>query len=149
MKIRQVGQMETNRLTRTEVGATNTESSEVLFRRSFANETNATYLKQIEGMIGNITEQGAIVAKRADMKELQKYRLMVTELLNETVSNGFAFSKSANMSSRGRAKVYATIKKVNDKMDSMTKKLLEQEKENINLLDDVDDIRGLLGDMYL
>ncbi len=149
MKIQQVGQMETNRLTRTEVGSANTDNSEVLFRRSFTNETNATYLKHVEGLIGNITEQGMIVAKRADMKELQKYRQMVTELLNETVSNGFAFSKSANMGARGRAKVFATIKKVNDKMDSMTKKLLEQEKDNINLLDDVDDVRGLLVDMYL
>ncbi len=149
MKIQQVGRMKSDRLARTGVEPTTTDSNEVLFRRSMTNETNNAYLKHIESLIGNISEQGLVVAKRADMKELQKYRMMVTELINETVSNGFAFSKSANMSTRGRAKVFATIKTVNEKMDEMTKKLLNEETENINLLDDVDDIRGLLVDMYL
>ncbi len=149
MKVQQVGQLNVDRLTRTEKGATGIESNEVLFRRSFTNEANNTYLKYVEGLIGDITKQGEVVAKRADMTELQKYRFMVTGLINETVSNGFAFSKSANMSARGRAQVFATIKKVNDKLDEMTKKLLEQEKDNIDLLDDVDDVRGMLVDMYL
>ena len=38
---------------------------------------------------------------------------------------------------------------VNEKLDMLTKKVLEKEKENIDLLNDIDDIRGLLVDMYL
>jgi uncharacterized protein YaaR (DUF327 family) len=69
-------------------------------------------------------------------------------LLNETVSNGFVFEKEGKLGVNGRSKIFATIKKINDKLDEMTQQLLEDEKKNINLLDDIDDIRGLLVDMY-
>ena len=106
-------------------------------------------MRRIEGLMADITRQGEVVAKRADMGELQKYRAMVTSLINETVSNGFAFKKSGGMNSRGRSKVFAMIQQVNEKLDNMTKKILEEQKDNLDLLNDVDDIRGLLVDMYM
>lgn len=125
------------------------ESKELIFRSKLTTEKESAYIRRIEGLIGDIEEQGKKLAERADMAEMQKYRELITGLVNETVSNGYAFAKEGKIGVNGRSKIFAMIRTVNEKLDSMTKKILEEEKDNINLLDDVDDIRGLLVDMYL
>lgn len=122
---------------------------ELIFRSKLTTETENVYIKRIEGLVQDIERQGAKLAERADMAEMQKYREMITSLMNETVSNGFAFSKEGKIGVNGRSKIFAMIRTVNEKLDAMTKKILSEERDNINLLDDVDDIRGLLVDMFL
>lgn len=122
---------------------------ELVFRSKLTTETKSVYEKQIRELVGQIEAQGKRLAERADMGEMQKYREMITRLLHETVSNGFAFHKEGKIGINGRSKIFAMIKTVNEKLDGITRKLLSAEKENIDLLDDIDDIRGLLVDMYL
>ena len=149
MKIQNINAAQIEHFPRNEIKISQNTDIELEFRRSLTNETEAVYMRRIEGLMADITRQGEVVAKRADMGELQKYRAMVTSLINETVSNGFAFKKSGGMNSRGRSKVFAMIQQVNEKLDNMTKKILEEQKDNLDLLNDVDDIRGLLVDMYM
>ena len=123
--------------------------AEVSFRREMTRLGAAEYDKHIQKMTEKIFEQGERVAKKADITELQKYREMITELLNETVSNSYEFDKSANLDRRGRHRVFATINHVNEKLDELTKEILEGQKDNLILLDKVDDIRGMLVDLFL
>ncbi len=119
------------------------------FSRHLTDMGNAQYEEHITKLVGRIFEQGEIVKSKADMKELQKYRQMISELMNETVSNSYVFDKSGTFDSSGRHKIYATIKKINDKLDNMTQGLLDDQSENINLLSQVDDIKGMLVDLFL
>jgi uncharacterized protein YaaR (DUF327 family) len=118
------------------------------FKRHLSNESEQVYTEHIKSLISDIEKQGTILCRRADMGELQKYREMITCLMNETVSNGFAFHKEGRIGFNGRNKVFATVRRINEKLDEMTQKILNTEKTNLNLLNDVDDIRGLLVDMY-
>lgn len=120
-----------------------------IFKSKLTSETKSAYLCHIQTLIGDIEKQGKIVVKRADMAELQKYREMITQLINETVSNGFVFQKEGAIGNNGRSKIFVMIRTINEKLDGMTKKLLEEEKDTIQFLNDVDDIRGLLIDMYM
>jgi len=107
------------------------------------------HMKRINDLVQRITEQGALVAKRADIKELQRYREMISELINETVSNSYAFSKGGTFDARGRHKVFALVKKVNEKLDELTQEVLKNESDNLTLLDMLDGINGLLLDMLM
>lgn len=150
MKVGNVSGMAMEAMHRMETEEEVTETGkELVFRSKLTTETENVYIKRIEGLVHDIERQGAKLAERADMAEMQKYREMITSLMNETVSNGFAFSKEGKIGVNGRSKIFAMIRTVNEKLDSMTKKILSDEKDNINLLDDVDDIRGLLVDMFL
>lgn len=149
LKVNQVGTMMPGATARHETEEVESGSKELIFRSKLTTEKESAYLKRIEALIGDVERQGKKLTERADMAEMQKYREMITSLINETVSNGFAFAKEGRIGVNGRSKIFAMIRTVNEKLDSMTKKILSEEKENINLLDDVDDIRGLLVDMYL
>lgn len=126
------------------------ETGRVLaFERHLSEIKGAAYEKQIKTLIEDIERQGAVLCRRADMAEMQKYRGMITGLVNETVSNGYLFSKEERFGANGKSNVFAVIRRINEKLDEMTQKALSNEKENIDLLDDTDDIRGLLVDLYL
>lgn len=119
------------------------------FKRQLTDMSDEGYRRHINDLITEITRQGELLGKRADIKELQKYRGMVTELLNETVSNAYAFSKNNAFDSRGRHRVYAMIKKVNLDLEQLTEEVLKEQSDNLRVLDLVDDIRGLLVDIYM
>lgn len=149
MNVKGVAPVSLDRVSKSNIDEGMAGGAKVLqFKRHLSNESEHAYTEQIKSLISDIEKQGAILSRRADMGELQKYREMITSLMNETVSNGFVFNKEGNIGMNGRNRVYVTIRKINEKLDEMTQKILNDEKSNLNILNDVDDIRGLLVDMY-
>lgn len=149
MKVKSVSPVALDRVSKSSIEESFDGGGKVLqFRRHLSNESENAYTEHIKSLITEIEKQGSILSRRADMGEMQKYREMITCLMNETVSNGFVFNKEGRIGINGRNKVFVTIRKINEKLDEMTRKILDDEKTNLNLLNDVDDIRGLLVDMY-
>lgn len=149
MNVKSVAPVSLDRITKSGVEESIGGGGKVLqFKRHLSNESEHAYTEHIKSLISEIEKQGAVLCRRADMGELQKYREMITRLMNETVSNGFAFHKEGIIGINGRNKVFVTIRKINEKLDEMTQKILNGEAKNLSLLNDVDDIRGLLVDMY-
>lgn len=150
MKIQKINQPfmeQTQAIVKDEAAQSHTNSVE--FKRQLSELTNAQHEQYVKGLIDDISAQGALLAKRADLREFHKYKEMIRSLINETVSNGFAFSKFRKFDARGRNKTFAIIQQINTRLDEMTAKLLEEEADHIELLRSVDDIRGMLVDLLM
>ena len=119
------------------------------FERHMSDLSEARYQTYIQQLVGSIAEQGERMAKRADLSEFHRYREMIRKLLDETVSNGFAFRKYRKFDMRGKNKTFALIQCINDKLDEMLRMLLAEEADHLALLSTVDDIRGMLVDLML
>ena len=119
------------------------------FKRQLTSLKHSDYEAYIKDLMQKVSAQGEIVARKCDIRELQKYREMITDLLNETVSNSYAFGRTSQFDSKGRHKVYAVIHKVNSKLDELTEEVLKEQSDNIKVLGMVDDVRGLLVDLFL
>ena len=124
-------------------------ASSVPFSRYLTELSESRYQAYISQLVGSIAEQGERMAKRADLREFHRYREMIRKLLDETVSNGFAFRKFRKFDMRGRNKTYAIIQCVNEKLDEILKALLSEEADHLALLSSVDDIRGMLVDLLM
>ena len=96
-----------------------------------------------------IAKQGKKLADRVDIKELRTYKRMISDFLDEAVGNSRKFSKQSFLDRRGRHKVYAVIKKVNEELDELTKEVLSEEKDRIMILKRLDDIKGLILDIIM
>lgn len=96
-----------------------------------------------------IAEQGVKLAEKVDIRELQKYKKLISDFLDEAVGNSRKFSKQSFLDRRGRHKVYAVIKKVNEELDELTQEVLRDEKDRIKILKKLDDIKGLILDLIL
>lgn len=128
---------------------TETETEGKVFRAQYDELLEEDAAEYIEGKMREITELGNKLCEKADMAQLNRYKSLIRELMNFAVSNSYKFTKSNNFDSRGRGKVYGLIKKVNEKLDKLTNTFLNDERDNIDIVASVNDIRGLLVDMFL
>lgn len=119
------------------------------FQRHFNDFSQEEYRKYIEELKNKIFEQGEAIKSSADIQGFMKYRKLISELINEAASNAYITSKTGTFDSKGRHKVFIMIKKINGRLDEMAQEVLSQESDNIKMLQMVDDIRGMLVDMFL
>ena len=102
---------------------------------------------KLDGLMKDIEEQGARIAKHMDIKDMKRYRATIKEFMNEVVSRSHEFSRENFLDRRGRHRVYGIIKQVDKNLDELAEELIKEEKDNIAILGKIDDIRGLLLDI--
>lgn len=68
--------------------------------------------------------------------------------MNEIVTHSHQFSRENFLDRKGRHRVYGIIKKINQTLDELAEELLCEEKDHIAILSKVDEIRGLLLDIF-
>lgn len=119
------------------------------FKNQLIRAEDSNYEQHIKSLLDRIDEQGETLAKRVDVRELRKYRKLISEFLDVALSNSKKFSRQSLLDRRGRHKVYTVIKNVNDELDKLTQDVMSSEKDNISLLKRLDDIRGLILDLFL
>lgn len=100
-------------------------------------------------LMGQIEKQGEQLSKTMDVKELKNYKQLISDFMNELVNNALKFSKQSHFDRRGRHKVYAIVKKVNAKIEELSREFLKEEKDNIKILESIGSIRGMLLDLYM
>ena len=100
-------------------------------------------------LIADIERQGDILGKTMDLRELKKYKKLISEFMDEAVSSSLEFSKQSFFDRRGRHKVYAQVKKINAKVEELSREFLKDEKDNIKILESIGSIKGMLMDVYM
>ena len=103
--------------------------------------------EKLKGMIQDISEQGDKIAKHMDIRDMKRYRNLVKEFMNEVTANSHAFSRENFLDRRGRHRVYGIVKEVDKSLDDLAQELLKDEKDNLAILNKIDDIRGMLLDI--
>ncbi len=110
---------------------------------------NDNLMEKLNGLIDEITAQGKKIADHMDIKDMRKYRSLITEFMNEVVTNSHQFSRENFLDKRGRHRVYGIVKLVNKDLDELAKELIKTEKNHIAILDKTGEIRGLLLDLMI
>ena len=98
-------------------------------------------------MMEDITQQGKRLGKHMDIRDMKRYRNLVKEFMNEVTANSHEFSRENFLDRRGRHRVYGIVKEVDKSLDELAQELLKNEKDNLEILKKVDDIRGMLLDI--
>ncbi|WP_026508408.1 YaaR family protein [Butyrivibrio sp. MC2013] len=99
-------------------------------------------------MMEDIQQQGKLISKKHDIKDMQRYRKMIREFLNEVVSRSHTFTRENFLDRRGRHRVYGIIRLVDENLDELAKALFADEKDNITIMGTIGDIEGLLLDLF-
>ena len=99
-------------------------------------------------MMQNISMQGRQISKKHDIRDMQRYRTMIREFLNEVVTRSHSFSRENFLDKKGRHRVYGIIRLVNQNLDALTQEMLKEEKDNITIMGIIGDIEGLLLDNF-
>jgi len=119
------------------------------FRRTLTDMSKELYTARLTEMKNEIDEQGKLLGERVDVRELEKYRRLIREFLDEIVSNGYTFSREDAYASRGKHRYIATVQIVDKKLDELGKEVIKEQADKIEILNKIDDIRGLLLDLMM
>lgn len=103
--------------------------------------------EKLSSLMKEIEEQGAKITKHMDIRDMKRYRNLVKEFMNEVTANSHEFSRENFLDRRGRHRVYGIIKEVDRSLDDLAQELLKEEKDNLEILKKIDDIRGMLLDI--
>jgi len=142
-KINQVQQ--TNQIQQTE----QVQQTDDQFKFTLASKLEDSGLAQrLTSMMQDIQQQGKLISKKHDIKDMQRYRKMIKEFLNEVVTRSHTFSRENFLDRKGRHRVYGIIRLIDEDLDDLTKELFKDEKDNIAIMGKIGDIEGLLLDIF-
>ena len=108
---------------------------------------DAELQEKLTNLLNDIATQGKLLSEHMDIRDMKRYRGLVKDFLNEVVNRSHKFSRENFLDRRGRHRVYGMIKLVDEKMDELASALVRDEKDHIDILNRVDEIRGLLLDI--
>lgn len=103
---------------------------------------------QLSLMMEDIIQQGNRLSRRMDVRDMKQYRKLIQEFMNEIATHSHQFSRENFLDRKGRHRVYGIIKKINMTLDELAEELLNEEKDNLAILSKIDEIRGLLLDIF-
>lgn len=113
-----------------------------------SNIEEAELAQRLNTMMEEIVMQGDKLVKRMDVKDMKHYRALIKEFMNEIVNRSHKFSRENFLDRRGRHRVYGIVRLVDEKLDELAQELVKDEKDHIMILSKVDEIRGLILDIF-
>ena len=108
---------------------------------------DAELQEKLTNLMNDIATQGKLLSEHMDIRDMKRYRGLVKDFLNEVVNRSHKFSRENFLDRRGRHRVYGMIKLVDEKMDELATALVQDEKDHLDILNKVGEIRGLLLDI--
>lgn len=114
-----------------------------------SNIEEAGLAERLQGMMDEITMQGEKIKKKMDIRDMLRYRSLIKDFLNEVVNRSHKFQRENFLDKRGRHRVYGIIRQVDDALDGLAQELLKDEKDGLAILGRIDEIRGLLLDIFM
>lgn len=105
--------------------------------------------EKITALMEEITQQGERISKKKDIRDMKKYRSLIKEFMNEVINHSHEFTRENFLDRRGRHRVYGIIRLVDENLDALAQALVKEEKDNMEILSKIGEIRGLLLDLFM
>lgn len=105
--------------------------------------------EQLTRLMGDISAAGDRVARNRSLRELTRFKMLVKRFLQETVDHGMEMKQSHTWNRFGEGRRLKIVETIDEHLVELAKELLEEEKETIDLLDRIGEIKGLLINLYM
>lgn len=108
-----------------------------------ANKDNAEH--HLGEMLKDIEKLGKKLTSTRSVEDADSYKRKIQEYLDYVVKNAYVLRKEAGPFNYG---VHVRIEVINKKLDELTRVVINEQKDNLELADKISEIRGLLIDVY-
>ena len=134
------------------IPAASSKSGEKSFSQSFGQQMNdqqrQEYRERVETLFGEIRKDAQNLLRKKNLAQFEAYRQRISVLLGEILQHGYLFESEKIRDGRGHERIYATVSVVDDKMESLGNDLLKENSEQLDLISRMDEIRGLIMDLF-
>ncbi len=140
MKVRNIGLN-----TRINIESNNSKSK-LDFSDSFNQINRSKTKEELEAYIKEIKTTGERLAVTQNYTDVIKYKQVIKGYLKSIVDYVYDLNKNDSFWDKN---YFTTVKTVNEKLEEITKELIYEQKENIDVAAKIDEINGLLIDIYM
>lgn len=81
-------------------------------------------------------------------ENLLRYKRKVQEVLRHLVQQSYSVNESTFYDPQGRRRLMVLVESIDQKLEQLTRDFLEEQDPGLNLVSRLDEIRGLLLDLY-
>ena len=111
-------------------------------------QTQKIKRQELESFLGRLETQGKKLAQSLSIRDLKDFRDMVKSFLRSTFGQSRKMQEESSWDFQGRPKVMARIAKIDQSLDELGKQLLDQQAKPLEVLTKIDEIRGLIVDLF-
>ncbi len=104
--------------------------------------------ERLDTLLKDIDEQAKSLANGYNINDLVKYKTLVKNFLQEAVQKMYKIKEEVGWDRRGRHKVYSLVEVVDKELEELTHLVMSEQKDNISILKKLDEIKGMLVDIY-
>ena len=105
--------------------------------------------EQLTRLLGDISAAGDRVARSRNLRELARFKMLVKRFLQETIEHGMEMKQSHTWNRFGEGRRLKIVETIDERLVELAEDLLIEEKESIDLLDKIGEIKGLLINLYM
>ena len=105
--------------------------------------------EQLTRLMGDISAAGDRVARSRNLRELARFKMLVKRFLQETVDHGLEMKQSHTWNRFGEGRRLKIIETIDERLVELAEDILNEEKESIELLAKIGEIKGLLINLYM
>nr|WP_106782122.1 YaaR family protein [Lysinibacillus timonensis] len=105
--------------------------------------------EQLTRLLGDISAVGDRVARSRNLRELARFKMLVKRFLQEAVEYGLEAKQSHTWNRFGEGRRLKIVETIDNRLVELAEALLDEEKETIDLLDKIGEIKGLLINLYM
>jgi uncharacterized protein len=118
------------------------------FQQQMGDRERQDYRQRISDLFEEIREDASRLLDQRDLSVFEGYRTRIAEMMEEILHHAYLFEPVNVRDGFGRRKVFATITVVDQKLKELGDELLAENKPQLDLLGRVDEIRGLILDLF-
>lgn len=128
-----------------------TEAKNTLFlnKREFSGNFNDAYKsktkEEIQKYINEIKKKGNRIAITQNYVDVINYKNLIKEYLKAVVDYTYSLNKNTSF---WETQYFTTVETINEKLDQLTKDTMNEQKESMDIASTIDNIQGLLVDIY-
>ncbi|MEK5078747.1 YaaR family protein [Solibacillus sp. FSL W7-1436] len=105
--------------------------------------------EQLTRLMGDISTAGDRVARSRNLRELARFKMLVKRFLQETVDYGLETKQSHTWNRFGEGRRLKIVETIDERLVELAEDILNEEKESIELLAKIGEIKGLLINLYM
>jgi uncharacterized protein len=105
-------------------------------------------MEQLGKLMGDINSAGERLGRSRTFKDLAKYKTLVKRFVKEAVDYGMNLKQSHTWNQHGEGRKLNIVENVDRKLMELTEDILNEEKQSIDILGKIGEVRGLLINLY-
>ncbi|WP_077214816.1 YaaR family protein [Bacillus dakarensis] len=126
----------------------NIPTESISFQEVIGKNRQSMVHEKLTKLVSEIEQQGKKLSENQTVDELRKYKKMVKQFMDEAVQNGLRLEEQRGFNRRGRTKIYKIVKEVDRALVDLTNTVLDKEKNSLDILGKVGEIKGMLINIY-